>query len=656
MLPLVYSASTVVGNPNINVVSDWQYGIGANIIEIKIGIDVDLKIDIYYQVPMAASTLDFGLDLNDKITIELKIRKSTLSSPIATDKWQPRIVYANSVLYLSELPKGRIEVVGTDPIEGNRIYTAYFETGRQIPGRTRETNPIDLTYDLYRAAACKDYTASVSSTAATVKIVLELGFLPKRIVRYVGTSINQQLDLDRADNTAVELGSNLVAALYLLHALYKWRAVPQAQQLDTGLETNILSALDKIATLARNALDLRTGLVFEKQELNVYSRPSYVATAIALILWHELSDSFDIKEHLIPLSKSWDLWKDLTYNPDLESQVAFDTAQELIKTYRKDNTTVSVVPDRKVDCTSLSKQYMPVIAFLSNVTLETQSELPKLLSLPRTALTLIESVSVKEQLNYAIYLQSAMAMMPVGYFWPTASQINKRSSIWGAIFRTVASSLATSALLQNKEISTFSPNLDLGSAVWLDALLPPTPGTPLGYWRSLAKAYLKSPKLGVGNLEWTAYLSGLLPLSTTLNDYRYLQMPLLRTVANLPNLESIEAIAPEDYTAIDSNLVYPFDRLDNSLALPTLEAVYLESLAPFGTEDRIADRDERPVDFTVQTNRVALFGEGKPKSIQDNCLSRNSVGVVCQIYFHTWGEASSNLAVVETFNSLDSGI
>jgi len=646
MLISDYSPSEIISNSSVKAIDATSYSVGGTEIVLEVNADFNFVVTIDYLAPMSSSFGMFGNDKNQKLKFKFAIKAFSLTRIKSDECWEPSISLVENKLYLHDLPRGRVEIKCLAADLTTVVYYAYFQTERQVPGVASLTNAIELNANLYRAAANNDLHVRVSAIAATVSLIEQYGYIPNQIPRLVNDNFTPELKID--------LGSNLVTALWLLTALSKWRAKPLAQQLDTGIELRIKSAIDLIAQQAVAALDLRTGLVFATKEFDVYSNPSYIATAVAIILWHELSGSHNYHNYLIPLAKSWTSWSIGTYNPNLETLTAFQFALLLLDRYQQNEikSNVSLAPTQLFDCSNLDERYYSLMAFVPNISIALPEKPPKLITLPRTTINSFDSAVALTNTAKALYLQAQTAMMPTGYLWPTAEQLTKRSSIWGGFFRTTSQTLASSFLLTSAKTNTFKLEATSNSNLWLAALFPIPVGTPVGYWRALSNAYFKAPKIGTSAIEWIAYLSGFNPISITLIDYNFVQRPSLQTIANYPSLTTINSIDPKTYYPAGADVLYPLDPLRVQGLTPTAEIVYLNSTLDYATPDRLADQDTHPLDLSQHSNYLNLYGEGKPIAVATNCLQKLPAGTVCNLYCHTW-TVTKDKPVTTSFNSLD---
>lgn len=635
MLTSGYNPATLVPHPQIQIIDGHQFSIGATWIQLLITAPtIELLVRIEYVLPMSSSLGIFGADSLATSTFTINIKAGILQPLQPSLDWLPQIRYQNQTLYLLNLPQGLVELRVLGQLQTTTNFWAYFKTGQQIPGSTLIATPATLAESLYLAASSPSLAIGVSAVSAVVALVLKFQGLPFEINRL--TQI-----LSASQSQKVEIGGNLTCAFYLLRFLGTWRAAPEAQQLDTDLELQCLEAIKILALSAQRALDLRTGLVFATATNAVYANPSSIATATALIIWHELAISYQATEFLLPSTHAWPKCLLRTYNPTLESQISFNFATAFLDFYLNVQSNTYNPNTSLLDCTGLRPEYLPLTAFLPNIKFTDSQSLPAILQIPRLAKTSCASSSAQVQTASALFFQAQIQMMPYGYLWPTLDSLLLRSSIWRALFLATSEALAYSWLLQ---LSLKKPD------PWLTVLFPIPKVTPVEYWQELAGSLYRSNRLGSLAVEAIAYASGLVPLTTRLVDYAYLQLPPTLSVVNYPELATLDALAPSVYQPPDQAEVYGLATVTPD-RFPTAAAFYLESLSNYSTPDRQADRDLQPLNLTDRTNWIAVYGEGKPAPIVANLKERLPVYTKVLVYFHTWGIAEApDLTCI--FNSL----
>jgi hypothetical protein len=622
MLTSGYNPAALVAHPQIQILNGHQFSLGATWIQLQVTVPtIELLVQIEYVLPMAASLGAFGSDSIAVSTFKINIKAGILQATVPSLEWIPEIKYQDQVLYLLNLPQGLVELRVLNQQQTATNFWAYFKTGLQIPGSTLIATPATLVESLYLAAVSKDLGVGVSAVSAVVSLVLKYQSLPDEINRLTQVTSENRLQLK------IEIGGNLTCALYLLKFLALWRAAPQAQQLDTNLESDCLDAIKVLARSAQKALDLRTGLVFATATNNVYANPSSIATATALIVWHELAVSYEATEFLLPGIYAWPKWALREYNPVLESAPSFSFATALLDFYIDVQSATYTLTTNLLDCTTVRQEYLPLTAFLPNIEFTDGQSLPRILQIPRLAKTSLAAAASQAQTASALFFQAQIQMLPYGYLWPTVESLLLRSSIWRALFLATSEALAYSWLIQ-----LFFKKQD----PWLTILFPIPKITPVEYWQELASSFYKSTRVGSQAAEALAYLSGLVPLTTTLVDYAYLQLPPTLSLINYPELATLDALAPTSYQPPDCAEVYALDTVTAD-RFPTEAAFYLESLSNYSTLDRFADQDHQPLNLTDRTNWLAVYGEGKPASIVGNLHERLPVYTKVLVYFHTWG-------------------
>jgi hypothetical protein len=638
MLTSGYNPATLVSHPQIQILNGHQFSIGATWIQLQVTVPtIELLVRIEYALPMASSLGAFGADSTAVSTFKINIKAGILQPDLPSLEWIPEIKYQDQVLYLLDLPQGLVELRVLNQLQTATNFWAYFKTGQQIPGSTLIATPATLVESLYLAAVSKDLGIGVSAVSAVVSLVLKYQSLPDEINRLTQVISENQPQLK------IEIGGNLTCALYLLKFLALWRAAPQAQQLDTNLESDCLDAIKILARSAQKALDLRTGLVFATATNNVYANPSSIATATALIVWHELAISYEATEFLLPGIYAWPKWALRTYNPALEPELSFNFALAFLDFYLNVQSDTYTLTTNLLDCTTVRQEYLPLTAFLPNIKFTNGQGLPRILQTPRLAKTNLAAAAAQAQTASALFFQSQIQMLPYGYLWPTVESLLLRSSIWRALFLATSEALAYSWLVQ-LSFKKQDP--------WLTILFPIPKVTPVEYWQELASSFYKSNRAGNQAAEALAYLSGLVPLTTTLVDYAYLQLPATLSVVNYPDLATLDALAPTSYQPPDRAEVYGLDSVTAD-QLPTATAFYLESLSNYSTPDRLADQNTQPLNLTDRTNWLAVYGEGKPAPIVANLSERLPVYTKALVYFHTWGMAEA-ADLTYTFNPLTS--
>jgi hypothetical protein len=627
MLTSAYSPAVLTAHPKIKVIEGFNYSLGADYLTLNItATNLKLNIAVSYVLPMASSTGVFGQDQGTQLLFSIEIKGSQLyevtSQNLSALDWQPAVSFVASDLHIYNLPQGLVEISVLNATQTATDFWAYFQTGNQLPGLAQVVTPEELNYALYQAAASNNFSLQTSCVSAITKLILQEYGLPLRQLRFVGKS------LPIPALPAADIASNSICALYLLKILHNWRAAPYAQQLDTNLESDLINALKILAGSSKSALDLRTGLVFANKDRQIYSNPSSITTAVNLIVWHELVNSYQQDEFLLPLVTAWSFWEQRQFNPSIESNLEYDLATRLLDTYLSTEVTTYINQGigTLFDCSSLATRYLPLIAYLPNITIAPASLLPKILTLPRTANKYLAASSAQMQNAYAIFLQVQLVLMPYGYLWPTAQTLSLQSSIWRAFFRATAAALAYSWMLQ-----LFKNRTD----PWHRVLWPPTPVTPSGYWQELTQNYYQVLKLGPALVEGTAYHAGLVPITTSLQDYQFTQFPPALTPINYPELATLDAQDPQAYTAGLSPDLYPGAAVTVA-TIATQEAVYLDSLLSFSDLDRPADSELHPLNLTTRTNWLALSGEGKPQPIVAALKQRVPAYATCFVYFHTW--------------------
>lgn len=625
MLTSGYNPATLIPHPQIQIINGHQFSIGATWIQLLVSAPtIELLVRIEYVLPMASSLGIFGADSSASSTFTINIKAGILQRIAPSLDWIPLVRYQDQTLYLLDLPQGLVELRVLNQLQTATDFWAYFKTGQQIPGSSLIATPATLAESLYLAAASKDLSIGVSAVSAVVDLILNFQGLPfeiNRLTQIPSTSQSQK----------VEIGGNLTCAFYLLKFLAIWRAAPQAQQLDTNLELQCLEAIKILALFAQKALDLRTGLVFATATNSVYANPSSIATATALIIWHELAISYQVTEFLLPSMYAWPNWSLRTYNPVLESQISFNFATTLLDFYLDVQSDTYNLSLSLLDCTTLRPEYLPLTAFLPNIVFTDSQALPAILQIPRLAKTSCASASAQAQTAAALFFQAQIQMMPYGYLWPTVESLLLRSSIWRALFLATSEALAYSWVIQ---LSFKKQDL------WLAALFPIPKVTPVEYWQELASGLYRSSRVGNPAVESLAYVSGLVPLTTQLVDYSYLQLPPTLSVVNYPELAMLDALAPSTYQPPDQAEIYGLASVTPD-QFPTATAFYLESLSNYSTPDRLADQDIHPLNLTDRTNWIAIYGEGKPAPIVANLKERLPVYTKILVYFHTWGIAEA---------------
>lgn len=640
MLTSGYNPNRISTSPNgatIDSVNGADYAIGASYIALKLLVpSVVLVFKITYVAPMAGSLGTFGRDDLAELIFQISVTGSTLHLPAPIRQWSPGCLLKDGLLYFTNLPAGRIELESIDPSDATKTLDyLYFQSVNtnlrmapgQLPGVGPTVTPSQLAEALYQATVSPNLADSVSCASAVVKSILRWGYLPASIPR-IASQIDPTVDGE------LDIGANLTCAVYLLYLLKDWRARPNAQQLDTGLTEDLILAIITIANLAKSALDLRTGLVFANLTFKVYRLPSYIATSLALILWHELSSSFERSEYLVAVARTWEAYGKLTYNVKLESLAAYNFANLILGEYRslEQLTNPQLVTTELFDCSSIEPRYIPLAAMLPNITLGSDP-LPQRLPIPRMATTTFDARLATYVLGRAIALQTQLKMMPYGYLWPTHEQLASRSSIWGAFYQATAQSVASSLLVQRAKANQTNE-------IVRSVLFERPSQTPTEYWQELAIAYFKSPRFSKGCAEWVAYLSGLNPITSTLVDYQYTQIPASLVAVTLPALTTVGLNKADAYQPPDVVNLYPLD-LKAPLFEPTQSAVPLGLLAGFLATDLLATNNAyHQVDLSPRTNQIKLYGEGKPVAIVGRLKDRLMVGVIYSVYFHTWDGAS----------------
>jgi hypothetical protein len=627
MLTSAYNSSTLTAHNLITVIDGHYYSLGSDFIKLKIKMrSVSLQVLLTYTSPMSSSLGVFGSDTIVETKFEINIIEGVLQVELKKLTWTPTVKYNGQDLYIIGLPKGSVEIKLVT--NNSTLFWSYFQSNYQIPGSSTETNSLELSQSLYQALASKDYSIQVSCVTAITNIIIANDNLPAIISRVPNSSLQNTQDLK---TFTTSISSNLVCAIYLLCLLQQWADQPHAQYFNPGVEQQLLNSIKVLASTAVEALDLRTGLVFAQTNNKVYSNPSSIATICANILWHELVFSYNCPEYSLPLLYTWSNSDERIYNSNLEPELEFNFSQKFLKYYSSADLEEYEIPSSNTlfDCSNLSQIYQPLVAFLPDSIIIPLSNLPKIISLPRSARTRIDTYSLQNKAAVAYFLATQLKMMPYGYMWPTAESLNEPSSVWRALFQVTSSALAFSLILQLQAVDT-DP--------WLKILMPAKLNTSVEYWQEFTNNYYSAPKFGYDFISATSYASGLTPISTTLLDYLYLQLPPTLVSINYPELTTLDALDSKTYQAgvspdLFANSPVAISSLQTSIDLK--EAVYLESNFNFSTPDRPIDSELRPLNLSNYTNWVALYGEGKPKPVVDFLISKVPVYTTCYVYFHT---------------------
>lgn len=590
---------------SIECLDSWEYSLGSPNIKLKINEDCLIEIKILYQAP--AASLDY-LSVNKDELIEIKatyeILNSTLKPPPVKNTWTPPANYKNQILYIKDLPRGDIHLdIYKD---SDKVYSAYFSSKGQLWGNQVSTCCSTLALGLAQGICSKNNYLLVSLLAGITNISpKESKLLPIKIFK-------NNLDNLLVEEPKYNIESNLELGILMLKTLYLFKQASPAVQLDLNLlEKSIVNFLINLANNVSAALDPKTGLVFGYLEGKLYSKPSYLATALSLILWCELLHNY--KKDFLYLQSiyyAYEKWELNTYNPAIATIEEFNLAQTLVKKYASAEYVVPIYLD------ILVKEPLTIFdlgIFYTDTELSINS-----ISLPKaaTSYSLVSTFKEIKLLENILFAQTIYSM-PEGYMWPSHEKLLSKFSVIGSIYRAVCSTLALNAYYY-KLVKNFviSPGFFSDSGSLWNFLFDRPNETPKSYWSTWLHYFNSRPKRGLSRIDWAAYYSGFRKFTAEVYEYQYLKYPVNKVISNYPELKSIDL-----KTGVDLNLK------TNDIALDSKLEDYVEASQQINKLNTLSDI----TDIESQTNTVYITGVGKPKALR-KCLEDSvTPGVICYV-------------------------
>ncbi len=572
---------TIIRHQSISI-DALSYILGGREIYLHCNVDCEWQLNLHYLVPMAGSTGIFGTDRQTTLTAKFKLDRQQLKQEATVD-WQPRLFYKDGKIVIGELPSAL----------DSKIELMAYQAGRKVFAAKVTVGKILLEDEKHYAEALANNTKSLE-----ISVLLARGLA----------------ETLRENQTQRDLLASALSALHLLNLHYDRLDAPIAKRVN--VKTQVLESLVKVADALEEALDVSSGLVFRQVELNDYYSPSYVVTAISLILWHELAEVFKLTKYRRPLAAAIDKWLSLKHAEIIEPLYLYQLAKALTAAYE----------NRSVEFSSanLSPLTKHVSAFLP---LNADPTSPYI-SLPKKARTSLDAFEKEHKALKGYWLTTALSYLPYGYMWRMDASPNNTRSIWVGILAAFSEAAATSYF------NFTSKNVSGVERVLLSDCAPTTSQSVI----DVSELLEKIPNHGIGKIEWSAYLLGFLPVSTELQDYKYATLPPQLQTYDIEPLQTINAANPINLTTGD---------IEGTLSpLKSLPSIVLGNNATtnphigFASPYREIDSELEPL-ANNNLCYVVLKGIGKTKELSTYLNARLMAGYKAYLHTYTWSETIS---------------